>query len=162
MKKLHEDASLTTSVFTFCVGKPLINPSPPPPSSLSPGQHFSRLGPYCDVAALVDKKNKVFACQNSECEMETCKTCKSDWDDDHFGRKCAEVESRDEAGLRRRIEEDMTSARIRDCPGCGAPMVKSDGCNKMECRCGTKVNGWPSLMRGQSLRKIARVIRAFD
>lgn len=32
----------------------------------------------------------------------------------------------------------MTNARIRTCPTCQAPFFKTEGCNMMTCRCGTK------------------------
>ena len=96
---------------------------------------------------LTHKLNKVIDCHN--CSAQTCKLCKAAWDEEHFGRNCKEVETQDETTLRRRIEEDMTSTVVRNCPGCKAALVKSTGCNKITCRCGTmscyicrKVSEW--------------------
>jgi len=31
------------------------------------------------------------------------------------------------------VEEAMTQALLRECPGCRIPFIKSDGCNKIKC-----------------------------
>jgi TRIAD3 protein (E3 ubiquitin-protein ligase RNF216) len=46
-----------------------------------------------------------------------------------------------EAKGRLTVEEAITQAKIRRCPNprCKQPFVKSDGCNKVACACGTLV-----------------------
>ena len=92
--------------------------------------------PSCDFAAILPPEDKVFKCQNSSCAKETCRYCKEEWSE-HFGLKCNEVEKSAQKDVRLSYEEKMTMAKIRKCPKCGCEFTKSDGCNKMTCRCGT-------------------------
>ena len=63
--------------------------------------------------------------------QQTCRLCKEPWDDDHFGKRCEEIEKRDEARARKKIEESMTEAVMRNCNACKVPISKIDGCNKV-------------------------------
>jgi len=92
--------------------------------------------PFCDFAAEVPAEDKVFKCQNPECMKETCRYCKEPWDE-HFGIPCSEVEKKEEKNLRTTYEERMSMAKIRTCKKCDCGFMKTDGCNKMTCRCGT-------------------------
>ena len=92
--------------------------------------------PSCDFAAILPPEEKVFKCQNPSCAKETCRYCKEEWYE-HFGLKCNEVEKSAQKDVRLSYEEKMTMAKIRKCPKCGCEFTKSDGCNKMTCRCGT-------------------------
>lgn len=92
--------------------------------------------PSCDFAAILPGEEKVFKCQNPSCAKETCRYCKEEWSE-HFGLKCNEVEKSAQKDVRLSYEEKMTMAKIRKCPKCGCEFTKSDGCNKMTCRCGT-------------------------
>ena len=91
--------------------------------------------PSCDFAAILPPEDKVFKCQNPACAKETCRYCKEEWSE-HFGLKCSEVEKSAQKDVRLSYEEKMTMAKIRKCPKCGCEFTKSDGCNKMTCRCG--------------------------
>ena len=92
--------------------------------------------PSCDFGAILPPEDKVFKCQNPSCAKETCRYCKEVWSE-HFGLKCKEVEKTAQKDVRLSYEEKMTMAKIRKCPKCGCEFTKSDGCNKMTCRCGT-------------------------
>lgn len=92
--------------------------------------------PTCDFAAILPSEDKVFKCQNTSCLKETCRFCKEDWKE-HFGLKCNELEKKEAKNVRLSYEERMTMAKIRKCHKCGCEFTKSDGCNKMTCRCGT-------------------------
>ncbi|CAH1774638.1 unnamed protein product [Owenia fusiformis] len=94
--------------------------------------------PECDFAALMDEGDKVFKCQNSSCMKECCRYCKTDWKE-HFGIPCNEIEKTDETKIRLKFEEQMTAAKVRSCHKCKTGITKSDGCNKMTCRCGAKM-----------------------
>lgn len=91
--------------------------------------------PFCEFAAIVPDFDKVFSCLNTKCGKETCKDCGEEWKD-HFGLKCNEVEKKSETNLRLTYEERMTMAKVRKCPKCSCQFMKSEGCNKMTCRCG--------------------------
>lgn len=92
--------------------------------------------PSCDFAVILPLEDKVLKCQNPSCGKETCRFCKEEWAE-HFGLKCNEVEKSAQKDVRISYEEKMTMAKIRKCPKCGCEFTKSDGCNKMTCRCGT-------------------------
>ncbi|KAI1709051.1 E3 ubiquitin-protein ligase [Ditylenchus destructor] len=78
---------------------------------------------------------KVFSCL--KCRYEYCRSCQRDWDDQHFGKSCEEMEQLDKNDRQvRKIEDKMSQAIIRQCDKCGLPFVRLDGCNKIVCRCG--------------------------
>lgn len=39
---------------------------------------------------------------------------------------------------RHTVEEAISAAKIRSCPKCKKAYIKSDGCNKISCGCGSK------------------------
>ena len=79
----------------------------------------------------------VFQCPVEDCRYESCRKCGKE---PHIPLRCDEVvqQKRQDEG-RLKVEEAMAQAKIRKCPKCSTPFVKSEGCNKMVCRCGTKM-----------------------
>lgn len=94
--------------------------------------------PFCEFKAicLPLELDKEFSCQNPDCGKVSCRLCH---EEAHTPRTCEET--RRERGIpeRREVEEAMTKALVRTCPKCGVSIVKSDGCNKIRCRCGTLI-----------------------
>lgn len=91
--------------------------------------------PFCNFPALLDKEVSLFSCPNPRCRKESCRKCHVVWKE-HAGKTCEQVLERDEIRLRVAIEEKMSAARIRKCHKCSTGLVKSEGCNRMSCRCG--------------------------
>lgn len=92
--------------------------------------------PFCNFPALLDKDMSLFSCPNPRCRKESCRKCHVQWKQ-HVGKTCEEVLERDEIRMRVLFEERMTAARVRKCVKCGTGLVKSEGCNRMSCRCGS-------------------------
>nr|CAD2175143.1 unnamed protein product [Meloidogyne enterolobii] len=79
--------------------------------------------------------NKVFDC--IVCNAQFCRICERDWDDEHIGLSCEEMDRKDKRDKKEReIEKKLNEAIVRKCPKCGIAFIKRDGCNKMTCRCG--------------------------
>ncbi|XP_051570001.1 E3 ubiquitin-protein ligase RNF216-like [Myxocyprinus asiaticus] len=91
--------------------------------------------PFCNFPALLDKEISLFSCPNPRCRKESCRKCHVVWKE-HAGKTCEQVLERDEIRLRVAFEEKMTAARVRKCHKCSTGLVKSEGCNRMSCRCG--------------------------
>lgn len=91
--------------------------------------------PFCNFPALLDKGIPRFSCPNPRCRKESCRKCHVQWKE-HIGKTCEQVLERDEIRMRVLFEERMTAARVRKCTKCGTGLVKSEGCNRMSCRCG--------------------------
>ncbi|XP_051571755.1 E3 ubiquitin-protein ligase RNF216-like [Myxocyprinus asiaticus] len=91
--------------------------------------------PFCNFPALLDKEISLFSCPNPRCRKESCRKCHVVWKE-HAGKTCEQVLERDEIRLRVAFEEKMTAARVRKCHNCSTGLVKSEGCNRMSCRCG--------------------------
>nr|XP_033945321.1 E3 ubiquitin-protein ligase RNF216 isoform X1 [Pseudochaenichthys georgianus]XP_033945322.1 E3 ubiquitin-protein ligase RNF216 isoform X1 [Pseudochaenichthys georgianus] len=92
--------------------------------------------PFCTFPALLDKNMSLFSCPNPRCRKESCRKCHVQWKQ-HMGKTCEQVLERDEIGMRVLFEERMTAARVRKCVKCATGLVKSEGCNRMSCRCGS-------------------------
>jgi len=91
--------------------------------------------PYCPYLTIMDNvADKVLVCKNPECGRESCRLCK---EPNHIPLRCEEVEKGEET--RKKIEEKLTEAMLRECVKCGYKFFKEEGCNKMTCRCGAKM-----------------------
>jgi TRIAD3 protein (E3 ubiquitin-protein ligase RNF216) len=90
--------------------------------------------PFCNFPCEVDKDVHVLECPNPKCLKDSCTQCK---EASHIPLRCEEVEKISETALRRKVEEMMTKAVIRECNSCKSELIKTDGCNKVTCRCGS-------------------------
>ncbi|KAF5338012.1 hypothetical protein D9611_014643 [Ephemerocybe angulata] len=88
--------------------------------------------PFCDFACVMDiplLEVSTFSCQDlDKCGLVSCRICRAK---EHPGRPCDAVEKPRNGRLE--VEEAMTRALMRNCPGCRFPFIKEDGCNKMIC-----------------------------
>ena len=92
--------------------------------------------PFCSIPCEVDKCVHVFDCPNPKCLIASCIQCK---EPSHIPLSCEENEFTSETASRRKVEERMTKAVIRECKTCNTEIVKMrDGCNRLTCpRCST-------------------------
>lgn len=98
--------------------------------------HFSAC-PKCGFQADLPLNLIIFQCPIDDCRYESCRKCGKEA---HVPLRCDEVvqKLREDEG-RLKVEEALAEAKIRKCPKCMTAFIKSDGCNKMTCRCGTKM-----------------------
>nr|XP_009939702.1 PREDICTED: E3 ubiquitin-protein ligase RNF216 [Opisthocomus hoazin] len=94
--------------------------------------------PFCNFPALLDNDVKRAVCPSERCLKETCRKCQGLWKE-HMNLTCEQLAEKDDIKYRTSIEEKMTAARIRKCHKCGAGLIKSEGCNRMSCRCGAQM-----------------------
>ncbi|XP_021267937.1 E3 ubiquitin-protein ligase RNF216 [Numida meleagris] len=94
--------------------------------------------PFCNFPALLDSDVKRFSCPNPRCRKETCRKCQGLWKE-HMNLTCEQLAEKDDIKYRTSIEEKMTAARIRKCHKCGTGLIKSEGCNRMSCRCSAQM-----------------------
>lgn len=91
--------------------------------------------PLCNIPSIHDpaEDGDVFWCVNDSCKVPTCVLCKKKchWDSD-----CRRDEKTDK---RKRMEEAETMKAVRTCPKCNVDIVKTHGCNKVTCKCGSKM-----------------------
>ena len=92
--------------------------------------------PFCDyqaVCAPVDV-DILFQCLNPSCEKMSCRKCK---EESHIPKTCEEAKKDKGLSARHAVEEARTEAMMRSCPKCNISIIKSAGCNKMNCsKCG--------------------------
>ena len=96
--------------------------------------------PFCPYQTIMDNPDdKVLACRNPECGRESCRLCK---EPNHVPLRCDEVVNKDEETTRKKIEEQLTEAMMRECWKCKVKYYKEEGCNLMTCQtpnCGAKM-----------------------
>ncbi|KAJ3522269.1 hypothetical protein NMY22_g11965 [Coprinellus aureogranulatus] len=90
--------------------------------------------PRCDFAMIMEvspEQEPLFECLNVEegCGKATCRTCKRD---NHSPRTCREEELAS-TGPEHAVQEAMSEALMRRCPGCDRATVKETGCNRIVC-----------------------------
>jgi len=90
--------------------------------------------PACSYSVCMpDPADKVIYCGNPDCKRETCRLC---GEQNHVPLSCDEVEKDSEVKARKKVEDAMTDAVLRECPSCKKKFMKEEGCNKMTCQCG--------------------------
>jgi len=88
--------------------------------------------PFCPYQAIMeDSHDKVLVCRNKECGKESCRKCGKV---NHVPMRCEEVPEVEKA--RKRIEEKLTMAMLRECWQCKKLFYREGGCNHMTCSCG--------------------------
>ncbi|KAF7904447.1 hypothetical protein EAF00_001781 [Botryotinia globosa] len=95
------------------------------------------LGPKCGGGQIHEGPEPLMVCDH--CEFKTCVKHKLPW---HQGQSCDEFDV-DDSQIERLEQEEATAKLLakdsRICPKCKECVVRSDGCDHMECRCG---NSW--------------------
>ena len=96
--------------------------------------------PFCPYVTIMENKDdKVLVCRNPECGRDSCRLCQ---EPNHVPLRCDEVEKKDEEEERKKIEEQLSEAMMRECWKCKVKYFKEEGCNKMTCPrpgCGAKM-----------------------
>ena len=106
--------------------------------------------PFCDFKAIMAQTkdvNKEFRCFNPECEKVSCRLCNKV---SHIPLSCEEAKAEEGIDERHLIEEAMTAAVMRTCPGCKTAVMKEYGCNLMVC----KVEGCRTAMCDHCNKKL--------
>ncbi|TGO22770.1 hypothetical protein BPAE_0155g00080 [Botrytis paeoniae] len=95
------------------------------------------LGPKCGGGQIHEGPEPLMICDH--CKFKTCVKHKLPW---HEGQSCDEFDV-DDSQIERLEQEEATAKLLakdsRICPKCKECVVRSDGCDHMECRCG---NSW--------------------
>uniref|UniRef100_A0AC35FTA7 RING-type domain-containing protein n=1 Tax=Panagrolaimus sp. PS1159 TaxID=55785 RepID=A0AC35FTA7_9BILA len=93
--------------------------------------------PKCQKQWVLEDKGKPsYVC---ECKRKNCLFCEREFDKFHEGRNCKEAA--DAAAFEQKTRKqnevalEMNNIIVRVCHKCGLQFVKSEGCNKMTCRC---------------------------
>ena len=105
--------------------------------------------PRCSTSVIVDLQAKFGQC--ARCFFAFCIECGSNY---HPGSQCVGLAEKvmdtlskpmgsgaDEMRRRQRLQQELMNLETigktaKQCPSCGNAVEKSEGCNKMTCRCG--------------------------
>jgi len=91
--------------------------------------------PFCPYQAIMeDPLDKVLVCRNPQCGKNSCRLCK---EPSHIPQRCEELPQVE--GARKRIEEQLSMAMLRECWQCKKMFYKEEGCNHMTCPCGAQM-----------------------
>ena len=106
--------------------------------------------PDCPMVYRVTSEDKaeVFACP--ECSARTCTACHQEA---HDGMTCIELRtSKEETGsVDDWVKEDPKNRKA--CPGCGSPIQKMGGCNRMNCTACSAIFCWLCCERFNTVRE---------
>lgn len=90
---------------------------------------------HCSYCYILDPSDTVFYCRG--CNKNWCLKCENA---DHSPNPCPKKETQSEEAQRKRLEEELTAARLRKCSKCDTTYYKTEGCNKILCsKCGNKM-----------------------
>ena len=91
--------------------------------------------PFCPYQAIMeDPLDKVLVCRNPQCGKDSCRLCK---EPGHIPKRCDELPQVE--GARKKIEEQLSMAMLRECWHCKKMFYKEQGCNHMTCPCGAEM-----------------------
>ena len=85
----------------------------------------------CRTEVWIDRDVQFYDCY---CGRRQCRNCPRIYDKDHEGVSCAELDRQQSPT----IEAKLSEIAIRICSNCKLRFIQHDGCNKMQCQCGTK------------------------
>lgn len=88
--------------------------------------------PDCVGLAEVIAPVTQFICPLRSCGYSFCILCKEDW---HYPLRCKI--KREETVEEKELQELLKDKRYKRCPVCDNVVMKSSGCNKMKCACGS-------------------------
>eukprot|EP00092_Neocalanus_flemingeri_P017064 GFUD01018455.1.p1 GENE.GFUD01018455.1~~GFUD01018455.1.p1 ORF type:complete len:442 (-),score=132.52 GFUD01018455.1:138-1406(-) len=91
--------------------------------------------PFCPYQTVMeDPHDKVLICRNPECGKDSCRLCQ---EPSHIPKRCGELLQVE--GARKKIEEQLSLAMLRECWQCKKMFYKEQGCNHMTCTCGARM-----------------------
>lgn len=103
------------------------------------------LTPRCKNGGIPDEANPKLDCYT--CGAVSCLACGIEW---HEGRTCADVQRELRIAAmpgEAAFEEMRRREGFKCCPGCGANISRTEGCDAMHCRCGIVCVAMPAPSR---------------